>query len=139
MMRIDIPHLADLPVAAQKFFNLLEDKKIVAFQGEMGAGKTTFILELLRLLGVENPNGSPTYSLENSYLTPKHGVVHHYDLYRLNSLLEAYDIGIEEVLYGNEYCFIEWPEKIKKILPDDTIWVYLRTNEDDSRLLTVEL
>lgn len=139
MRQIEIHDLSELQAAAKQFLNMLGINKIVAFQGEMGVGKTTFIIELLKQMGVDHPNGSPTYSLENSYVSAKNGLIRHYDLYRLNTLHEAYDIGMDEVLDGGDYCFIEWPEKIEKILPDDTIWVYLRTNEDDSRTLTVDI
>ena len=100
--------------------------------------ETTFTQSVLRAMGIEDLEGSPTYSLINEYVSPYFGKVYHMDLYRLNSLDEALDIGIEELLYQNVICFIEWPEKIKELLPDNTIWVYLRANEDLSRIITIK-
>ena len=116
----------------------LKTGSIVVLVGEMGAGKTTFTQSVLRAMGIEDLEGSPTYSLINEYVSPYFGKVYHMDLYRLNSLDEALDIGIEELLYQNVICFIEWPEKIKELLPDNTIWVYLRANEDLSRIITIK-
>lgn len=116
----------------------LKTGSIVVLVGEMGAGKTTFTQSVLRAMGIEDLEGSPTYSLINEYESPYFGKVYHMDLYRLNSLDEALDIGIEELLYQNVICFIEWPEKIKELLPDNTIWVYLRANEDLSRIITIK-
>ena len=116
----------------------LKTGSIVVLVGEMGAGKTTFTQSVLRAMGIEDLEGSPTYSLINEYESPYFGKVYHMDLYRLNSLDEALDIGIEELLYQNVICFIEWPEKISELLPDNTIWVYLRANEDLSRIITIK-
>jgi len=116
----------------------LKTGSIVVLVGEMGAGKTTFTQSVLRSMGIEDLEGSPTYSLINEYKSPFFGKVYHMDLYRLDSLEEALDIGIEELLYQNAICFIEWPEKIKELLPDNTIWVYLRANEDLSRIITIK-
>jgi len=116
----------------------LKTGSIVVLVGEMGAGKTTFTQSVLRSMGIEDLEGSPTYSLINEYESPYFGKVYHMDLYRLDSLEEALDIGIEELLYQNAICFIEWPEKIKELLPDNTIWVYLRANEDLSRIITIK-
>ena len=116
----------------------LKTGSIVVLVGEMGAGKTTFTQSVLRAMGIVDLEGSPTYSLINEYESPYFGKVYHMDLYRLNSLDEALDIGIEELLYQNVICFIEWPEKIKELLPDNTIWVYLRANEDLSRIITIK-
>jgi tRNA threonylcarbamoyladenosine biosynthesis protein TsaE len=116
----------------------LQTGSIVVLVGEMGAGKTTFTQSVLRAMGIEDLEGSPTYSLINEYESPYFGKVYHMDLYRLNSLDEALDIGIEELLYQNVICFIEWPEKILELLPDNTIWVYLRANEDLSRIITIK-
>ena len=116
----------------------LKTGSIVVLVGDMGAGKTTFTQSVLRAMGIEDLEGSPTYSLINEYVSPYFGKVYHMDLYRLNSLDEALDIVIEELLYQNVICFIEWPEKIKELLPDNTIWVYLRANEDLSRIITIK-
>jgi tRNA threonylcarbamoyladenosine biosynthesis protein TsaE len=117
---------------------LLNDHHIVALEGQMGAGKTTFVQQVLKAMGIEELDGSPTYSLINQYESPFYGTVYHLDLYRLNSLEEIFDIGIEELLYQKCICLIEWPEKMIELLPDNTIWVYLRIEEDFSRTITIK-
>ena len=121
------------------FFNELNHRKVVAFDGQMGAGKTTFITSILKGLGIEDIEGSPTYSLVNVYDNVAYGKIYHFDLYRLNSETEAFDIGIEEMLYSGNYCFIEWPEKISNLLPENTIWAYIRSTEDNRRTISFEL
>jgi len=117
---------------------LLNDHQVVALEGQMGAGKTTFVQQVLKAMGIEELEGSPTYSLINQYESPFYGTVYHLDLYRLNSLEEIFDIGIEELLYQKCICLIEWPEKMIELLPDNTIWVYLRVEEDFSRTITIK-
>lgn len=129
----------EIPDVAARFLTDFGHRKIMAFDAEMGTGKTTFILGLLKAMGIEDAEGSPTYSLVNSYESPMYGKVYHFDVYRLESEEEAYDIGIEEMLYDGGYCLIEWPEKIKNLLPTNTIWVYLRKNDEDERIITVEI
>jgi tRNA threonylcarbamoyladenosine biosynthesis protein TsaE len=101
----------------------------------MGAGKTTFITAVLKAMGIPDPDGSPTYSIVNSYHSDYYGNVFHYDVYRLNSLEEALGIGMEENLYTNAYCFIEWGEKVQEILPEDTVWVTIEVNEIGERII----
>ena len=117
---------------------LLNGHQVVALEGQMGAGKTTFVQQVLKAMGIEELEGSPTYSLINQYESPFYGTVYHLDLYRLNSLEEIFDIGIEELLYQKCICLIEWPEKMIELLPDNTIWVYLRVEEDFSRTITIK-
>ncbi len=117
---------------------LLNDHQVVALEGQMGAGKTTFVQQVLKAMGIEELDGSPTYSLINQYESRFYGTVYHLDLYRLNSLEEIFDIGIEELLYQKCICLIEWPEKMIELLPDNTIWVYLRVEEDFSRTITIK-
>jgi tRNA threonylcarbamoyladenosine biosynthesis protein TsaE len=133
-----VQDLDGLRPIALELLEQLKSASIVVLVGEMGAGKTTFTQSVLRAMGIEDLEGSPTYSLINEYESPYFGKVYHMDLYRLNSLEEALDIGIEELLYQNVICFIEWPEKISELLPDNTIWVYLRANEDLSRIITIK-
>lgn len=138
-MELVLHSLNDLQHAATQFLEEFGHRKIFAFQAEMGTGKTTFILSLLRAMGIEDAEGSPTYSLVNTYDSPMYGRIYHFDVFRLNSEEEAYDIGIEEMLYGGGYCFIEWPEKIENLLPDNTIWVYIRKNEENDRIISVDI
>ena len=138
-MEIEINNLSELPEKSMLFFNELNNRKVVAFDGQMGAGKTTFITSILKGLGIEDIEGSPTYSLVNVYDSVAYGKIYHFDLYRLNSETEAFDIGIEEMLYSGNYCFIEWPEKISNLLPENTIWAYIRSTEDNRRTISFEL
>lgn len=137
-MEIRLLLLEDLHSTAKLFLEQFGHNKIFAFDAEMGAGKTTFITAILHAMGIEETEGSPTYSLVNVYDSPMYGRIFHFDVYRLNSEEEAMDIGIEEMLYGGGMCFIEWPEKIQNLLPENTIWVYIRKNEDNSRTITID-
>ncbi|MDG1148101.1 MAG: tRNA (adenosine(37)-N6)-threonylcarbamoyltransferase complex ATPase subunit type 1 TsaE [Crocinitomicaceae bacterium] len=137
-MEIKIDSLEDLPRAATEFIEAVGHRKVFAFNADMGAGKTTFITAVLQAMGVDSLEGSPTYSLVNVYDSQMFGRLNHFDFYRINDETEALDIGIEEMLYSDDMCFIEWPEKIQNLLPDNVIWSYIRVNEDNSRTLTVE-
>ena len=138
-MDINIDSIQDLPRAAIEFIEAVGNSKIFAFHADMGAGKTTFITAILHAMGIEDVDGSPTYSLVNIYDSQMFGRLNHFDLYRIKNESEALDIGIEEILYSEDMCFIEWPEKIKNLLPDNVIWSYIRVNEDHSRTLTVDI
>lgn len=139
MIEIEISSVEDIPRAAKEFLDQVGENKVFAFDAEMGSGKTTFILGLLRAMGIEEVEGSPTYSLVNTYDSEMYGKVYHFDVYRIEDEMEALDIGVEEMLYSDSVCFVEWPEKIKNLLPDTTIWSYIRINEDNSRTLTIDL
>lgn len=136
-MQIRIESLADLPSAAIEFLENIGNAKIIAFSAEMGSGKTTFITALLRAMGIKDVEGSPTYSLVNIYESEMYGSIHHFDLYRIEDEDEALDIGIEEMIYSDNFCFIEWPEKIASLLPDDILTVKIN-REGDARILEIE-
>lgn len=127
--------LDDLPFAAQQFLNELGETRIVVFNGEMGVGKTTFIQILLKAMGIEELHGSPTYPIIHLYESPYFGEVAHLDVYRLADENEAIDIGVEELLYSGAYCFIEWGERIQRLLPTTYRSVDLTINEEGVRLL----
>lgn len=129
--------LEDVPFVAKVLLEQLGNRKIVAFYAEMGSGKTTLITAILRAMGIETPEGSPTYSLVNSYDSPYFGEVLHFDVYRLNSLEEALDAGIEELLYSGAYCFVEWAEIIEPLLPDEVVTVRIRVNEQGERVIRI--
>ena len=138
-MELPLSSINELPSVAKRFLDEFGHRTCFAFYAEMGSGKTTFISAVLKAMGVEDLEGSPTYSLVNVYDSPVFGRLFHFDLYRLKSQIEAYDIGIEEMLYGGGICFIEWPEKIAEMLPENTVSVYIRKNPDNSRTLKIEL
>ena len=137
-MEFVVENMYDLLAVAKSLLDNLGETTVVAFDGQMGAGKTTFIQNILRAMGIENTHGSPTYSLVNEYKSPFYGSVFHFDLYRLNSEEEAFDIGIEEMIYGGGICFIEWPDKVLHLLPENTLFVKIRLNEDLNRVFTWE-
>lgn len=138
MKTIVIPSLAALPEAAREFVNSLGDRTVVTFKGEMGAGKTTFINELCRQLGVETDDtSSPTFAIVNEYRSDSTAeLIYHFDLYRLEDLDEAIDMGIEDYLDCGALCLIEWPDVIDPILPVDVVEASLTVNPDGSRTLT---
>ncbi|MCM1292484.1 MAG: tRNA (adenosine(37)-N6)-threonylcarbamoyltransferase complex ATPase subunit type 1 TsaE [Bacteroides sp.] len=138
---ITIPDLNALPATAKEFVGLMGDNTIFAFNGQMGAGKTTFIMQLLRTLGVEEDlAGSPSFALINEYRSDTTAeLIYHFDLYRLESLEEAFEIGVEDYFDSGALCLIEWPERVADILPDDTVKVDIAEAEDGSRTLTLDI
>lgn len=137
---ITIANLDDLPRAAKEFAALMDDRTVYAFNGEMGAGKTTFISALCRELGVEDdPAASPTFSIINEYRSDTTAeLIYHFDLYRIENIEEAFDIGVEDYFDSGALCLLEWSEKIADILPDDTVSVDITVNPDGSRTLTLD-
>ena len=125
----------DLDRAAREFLRQTEGVSVYAFYGSMGAGKTTFISAVCRVLGVEDEVASPTFTIVNEYLTGDGRPVYHFDFYRIEKISEALDIGYEEYMDSGELCFMEWPEKIEQILPDDALKVCISENADGSRAL----
>lgn len=137
--KIVIKSVDDLDNAAAQFVELMGDATVFAFYGDMGAGKTTFINALSKALGVEDdPTSSPSFAIINEYRSDTTAeLIYHFDLYRLESLEEAFDIGVEDYFDSGALCFIEWPERIADILPDDTVRVDIKELPDGSRELTV--
>ena len=123
--KIEIATAEALPQAAQEFASLMGDETVYAFYGEMGAGKTTFIRELCRALGVEEDlANSPSFSIINEYRSDTTAeLIYHFDLYRLESVDEALEIGVEDYFDSGALCLLEWPERIEPLLPDDTVKV----------------
>ncbi len=121
--KIEIATAEALPQAAQEFASLMGDETVYAFYGEMGAGKTTFIRELCRALGVEEDlANSPSFSIINEYRSDTTAeLIYHFDLYRLESVDEALEIGVEDYFDSGALCLLEWPERIEPLLPDDTV------------------
>lgn len=130
-------NLDDIPFVAKELLEYIGNRKVVAFYAEMGSGKTTLISAVLRAMGIESLEGSPTYSLVNSYESPYYGEVMHFDVYRLNSLEEAMDAGVEELLYSGAYCFVEWAEIVESLLPDDVVKVKMVVSLNGDRLISI--
>ena len=127
-------------VSALVILKETEPHRVYAFEGQMGAGKTTFIKKLCEEMGTTDVVNSPTFAIVNVYDVeqPYRGEIYHFDCYRIKSLHEAMDLGAEEYLYSGNYCFIEWPEKIEDILPEDTVFIRIEVQEDGSRTLRIE-
>ena len=139
VLEIKINSLEDLEMAAYKFMTEMDDFTVFAFYGQMGAGKTTFINELCRQLGVETDNtNSPSFAIINEYRSDTTAeLIYHFDCYRLENEQEAMDIGAEDYFDSGAVCLIEWPERIEGLLPDDTVRVDLTVNDDETRTLKV--
>jgi len=112
--------------------------RVFAFNAPMGAGKTTFISELCREMGTNDVTNSPTFAIVNVYELPTKDEVYHFDCYRLKDIREAMDFGAEEYLYSGNYCFIEWPDIIEPLLPEDTIYITIKVLENGDRQLTIQ-
>ncbi|MEL6719567.1 MAG: tRNA (adenosine(37)-N6)-threonylcarbamoyltransferase complex ATPase subunit type 1 TsaE [Bacteroidota bacterium] len=132
-MEIIINEVEALGKVAQQLLDYAESRNVMVFTGEIGAGKTTFIQHICQQLGVEETVTSPTFSIANEYSNLKNELICHIDLYRLKSEEEAIHIGIEEYLDRANYCFIEWPQIIENLLPDDVVRISIETLADFKR------
>ncbi len=124
-------------VRATDILKVYPTRRVYAFHGQMGAGKTTFIKQLCEELGVTDIVNSPTFAIVNEY-EYTNGMIYHFDCYRLKDIREALDFGAEEYLYSGNYCFIEWPEMIDGLLPADTINVTIEVIDADTRRLIID-
>lgn len=139
MKTVQIPDIAHLPEAAKEFIAQMDDRTVYAFRGQMGAGKTTFIAELCRQLGVDDVANSPSFSIINEYRSDTTDeLIYHFDFYRLDNEEEALDIGTPDYFDSGALCLIEWPEKIESLLPGDTVNVNIIVNDDNSRTLQID-
>jgi tRNA threonylcarbamoyladenosine biosynthesis protein TsaE len=130
-MEIRIKDIDGISEAARQFIDNMGDSKVFAFYGSMGAGKTTFIKAVCEQLGVKDVITSPTFAIVNEY----EGPIYHFDFYRIKRIEEVYDMGYEDYFYSGGVCFIEWPELIEELLPDDAVCVSITEQEDGSRLI----
>ena len=139
MKTIQLKSIENIAEAAHEFVAQMGDETVYAFYGEMGAGKTTFINALCKELGVEDDTtNSPSFSIINEYRSDTTAeLIYHFDLYRLESLEEAFDIGVEDYFDSGALCFLEWPERIDDILPGDTVKVTITVNDDNTRTITI--
>ena len=146
-MEITISNLDNIRETAREFIDNMGDHKVFAFYGKMGAGKTTFIKAVCEELGVTDVITSPTFAIVNEYeagdveahsslLTLHSSLIYHFDFYRIKKLEEVYDMGYEDYFYSGALCFIEWPELIEELLPEDAVKVSIIEQEDGSRQVT---
>ncbi len=137
---LTIRNLHTIRFTAKQFVTHLKNnpEKVYCFYGKMGAGKTTFIKAICEEMGVQETVNSPTFSIVNEYEAKNGEIIYHFDCYRINKIQEALDLGAEEYLYSGNYCFIEWPENIDAILPDNVVSVGIEEVEDGLRMVTIE-
>ena len=130
--------LKDLPLIANQIISLVGENAIICFDAKMGSGKTTLIKHLIEILSNNNFIGSPTFTIANEYKSKSGGKISHLDLYRIEKKEELFDLNLDYYLDESDYSFIEWPEKSISFLPNDTFWVYIRIEEDQSRTIRIE-
>lgn len=138
-MELKINSLEEIGEAAKTFVDNIGNHKIFAFYGKMGAGKTTFIKAICEQLGVTDMINSPTFSIVNEYLAGNGTQIYHFDFYRIKNTGEVFDIGFDDYIYSGALCFMEWPEKVEELLPDDTVSVEIIENPDKSRTIKAQL
>ncbi len=135
-MEIKIQSLDQIQDAAKQFINHMGENTVFAFYGKMGAGKTTFVKAVCEALGVNDVITSPTFAIVNEYRSDStNELIYHFDFYRIKKLSEVYDMGYEDYLYSGALCFIEWPELIEELLPEDAVKVSIEETEDGCRLI----
>lgn len=139
MMKFYAEKESDLVHISTELLNTFQDESVFAFKAPMGAGKTTFIRYLTKAMGVTDEVNSPTYGFVNEYNSPYFGTIYHFDLYRIEFEEEAYDIGIEEYLYGDAKIFIEWAENIYNLLPPSCVWITITKDDQGGRLIEVSV
>lgn len=133
-MRID--NIDSIREAARQFVTATGENTVFAFYGKMGAGKTTFIKAVCEELGVEDVITSPTFAIVNEYRSDTTGeLIYHFDFYRIKKIEEVYDMGYEDYFYSGALCFIEWPELIEELLPEEAVKVTIEENADGSRIV----
>ena len=137
-MEIRIKSIEEIAVAAKEFVAAMGERKVFAFYGKMGAGKTTFIKAVCEELGVEDVINSPTFAIVNEYVDGQGEPVYHFDFYRIKNLQEVKDLGYEDYVYSGNVCFLEWPELIENLLPDDAVKVTIEEEIDGGRVLVVD-
>lgn len=134
-MELIVSGLNTIDTIAREFIKHLGNSRVLAFYGSMGAGKTTFIKAICKLMEVTDQVNSPTFAIVNEYKTRVGSKVCHFDFYRIKNLEEAFDFGYEDYFYSGDYCFIEWPELIEPILPENTLKITIHVNDDGSRTI----
>lgn len=136
-MELLVQRLDELDATAQSILNFAPHNRIFIFYGDMGAGKTTLIKSICKVLGVTDNISSPTFAIVNEYRAESN-TIYHFDFYRLKTETEAMDMGFEEYLYSGNYCLIEWPEKVPELLPESYISINIQVVADGARYITVK-
>ena len=134
-MKLEIKDLKDIRSAAREFLHEMGDDKVFAFYGSMGAGKTTFIKALCEEMGVTETVTSPTFAIINEYRDKGGRTIYHFDFYRIHKLEEVFDFGYEDYFYSGNLCFIEWPELVESVLPENTVKITIREEKNGSRIV----
>ena len=134
-MQLKIRNLSEIKIVAKQFIDRIDNEKVFAFYGSMGAGKTTFIKAVCEELGVQETITSPTFAIINEYKDGEGNSIYHFDFYRINKLEEAFDFGYEDYFYSGNLCFIEWPELVESLLPENTVKVYIAETENGTRTI----
>lgn len=135
-MEITINSIDEIAQAARDFKAAIGDHRVIAFHGEMGAGKTTFIKALCAEFGVTDNVASPTFAIINEYLTPSDETIYHFDLYRLETIADLQNIGAEDYFYSGSLCLIEWPDIAEPLLPANTLHVTIAVLPDKTRVIS---
>lgn len=136
-MTFEIQSLETIDQAAQKFIDQIGNRTVFAFDGNMGAGKTTFIKSICEEMGVKETVNSPTFSIVNEYEAADGRIIYHFDCYRINKIQEALDLGAEEYIYSGNLCFIEWAENIAPLLPEYLVKVEISELENGERKVVI--
>ena len=134
-MQIIIENESGVRQAAKQFIDFMGDNKVFAFKGSMGAGKTTLIKAICQELGVKESVTSPTFAIINEYKDREGESIYHFDFYRINKLEEVFDFGYEDYFYSGNLCFIEWPEIVESLLPENCVMVIIEEIEGGIRML----
>ena len=137
-MKLLLKNLSDLDIVARKFVENMGNRNVFAFYGEMGAGKTTFIKAICSTLGVTETITSPTFSIVNEYEKSEGEPIFHFDFYRIKNIEEAYDFGYEDYFYSGHLCFIEWPELVEPLLPENVVKVQIVIEDNGQRKISID-
>lgn len=127
----------DLDQISKELLKLFGDIKVILFNGEMGAGKTTLIKQLCKNLGISENTSSPTFSIVNEYQNNENESIYHFDFYRIENEQEAMDFGYEDYFYSNSFCFIEWAEKIPNLIPQNHMVINIEIDNDNNRIISI--
>lgn len=136
-MKFIAKSIKDLDQISKELLKLFGNNKVILFNGEMGAGKTTLIKQLCKKIGVIENTSSPTFSIVNEYKTDDNKSVYHFDFYRIESEQEAMDFGYEDYFFSNSFCFIEWSEKIPNLIPENHQVISIEIDNDNNRIISI--